>query len=1309
MPGTDEREDTGWKNIDDVTRALIKLGWREESDRYQPDIHTAVGIIRSIGNSLKTPKAAKDGLRAVAALIELIERREMAEEVKGVIAEGIKEGMERGMAGVNERMGRMEDSVREAVGGAASEMKEAREEIRSMGNRGASYADAAKGILPTRLAAVIDRQDAKAKQVVVRRDRDIEEGQYSPMQLSEKELVEKANIALESIEDNDNKPAEVTFVAARKLKEGDTMLLMNTPEARQWLCAGNMDAFTAGFDAFSKARAPMLTVVAEFVPVGFNPEDQGELRMVERDAGMEKGSIETAAWIKPVQRRKMGQKHAHLKVRMVSRAQANKAIRDGIFILGKMISVRKEEHDPPMCYRCHMVGDGHFAANCTAEVELCGHCGQTHRSKECPDMETRWCHICKKAGHGAGDKTCETRRTAIERIRRSNPEAGHRYFIEKDNPETWARPGREDQEPTEVWRTEGTGGFGRRVATKVGQEKWDMTGLPTAPRGDSHQPSCRIVTTTSTTHRSDPSMTEQNHSKFGCRITQINLNKSQDAQDYLINSLQGHDIVLIQEPWVDRGGFARAIQRYRVIYPFVEEARKLESRAVILVAVEIASDHVINLQINSPDVVGIDVNCGPAGWIRIINVYNDCKHDRSLQAMDEFLTNERQRRNEAVQDQMIWAGDFNRHHPMWDETRNHHLFTPHNIAAAERLIDLTDRFGMVMRLKKDIPTLRAMNTKNYTRVDNVWCSEAIQGMFVKCDTVPEKQPPKTDHFPVVSQLAYELVKGEVRIRKNFRAADWQMFRDALEKELEQLGRPTLATTVNEFEGKRLALERAIQHVIDDDNIVPVTRPCPFTKRWWNSDLGMQRRRVGNLSREAYKKRGIANHGVHEAYRRARNKLADDIKIAKREHWRGFLEGVDNGTVFVAGRIVGGPGTDGGALRMPALRHKVGGREARVTENAEKAKIFYKLFYPPPPAQSSVPKDPEYPEPRWDFRMITDQQIETTIHRLSPYKATKPGTAPNSVFTHCADLLAPYLGQLYRATFTLEHYPAAWAETESVVIQKPGKTDYTIPNAWRPVTLSNGMARVLNATLADDLVAHAERTGALPANHFGGRPGRSTMDSIHLMTKTVMDAWRRGEVASALFLDVKGAFPSVAVDRLEHNLRMAGIPRESDPFPVENGLDQGDAMSVILYLLYNAGILATVKGNKKELGLLFIDDAAIVVTGATFTEAHARLKEIMMGDGGIFRWARDHNCEFGVDKFQLLDMSRKRVPHPMCLKKTTPLARRDLVLGAYRVVSSEQVRFLGIWLDRELRWNQQGAAALAKGRDWISRFASCTSQ
>ncbi|KDQ26830.1 hypothetical protein PLEOSDRAFT_1084565 [Pleurotus ostreatus PC15] len=212
-----------------------------------------------------------------------------------------------------------------------------------------------------------------------------------------------------------------------------------------------------------------------------------------------------------------------------------------------------------------------------------------------------------------------------------------------------------------------------------------------------------------------------------------------------------------KEPWLDWRGLARATQQYNVIYPNTGQERRQEMRAVILLSMEIASDHYVLLQIDSPDVVGVDINCGPAGWIRIINIYNDCRHDQSLKAVDDFLTGERESNDEARHDQMIWAGDFNRHHPMWDEERNHHLFTPRNLEAAERLIDLADQFRMVMKLEKGVPTLQALNTKNHTRVDNIWCSEAMQGMVVRCDTEPEMRPPKTDHFPVVTELAYELI------------------------------------------------------------------------------------------------------------------------------------------------------------------------------------------------------------------------------------------------------------------------------------------------------------------------------------------------------------------------------------------------------------------------------------------------------------------------------------------------------------------------------------------------------------------------
>ncbi|KAF9495625.1 hypothetical protein BDN71DRAFT_1391049 [Pleurotus eryngii] len=219
--------------------------------------------------------------------------------------------------------------------------------------------------------------------------------------------------------------------------------------------------FLSGFDANSRLRAPMLTVVAEFVPVDFDPDVMGELQVIERAIGMDVGSIKAAAYIKPVHRRSQGQRFAHLKLKFDNRTQANKAIRDGLVIHGKMITVRKDERELPMCYRCHAVGDGHFTANCKVETELCGHCRKEHRSKDCPNPEVKWCHACKRGGHGAGDKTCNTRLKALDVLRKANPEAGRRYFVERDKLETWGQAANEEEGRKEIWGAGTTGGFGQ--------------------------------------------------------------------------------------------------------------------------------------------------------------------------------------------------------------------------------------------------------------------------------------------------------------------------------------------------------------------------------------------------------------------------------------------------------------------------------------------------------------------------------------------------------------------------------------------------------------------------------------------------------------------------------------------------------------------------------------------------------------------------------------------------------------------------------------------------------------------------------
>src|ERR1700761_4730730 len=132
--------------------------------------------------------------------------------------------------------------------------------------------------------------------------------------------------------------------------------------------------------------------------------------------------------------------------------------------------------------------------------------------------------------------------------------------------------------------------------------------------------------------------------------------------------------------------------------------------------------------------------------------------------------------------------------------------------------------------------------------------------------------------------------------------------------------------------------------------------------------------------------------------------------------------------------------------------------------------------------------------------------------MKPWKATRSETIPNAIFIHAREILVPILGPIFRATDTLEFYPEDWKLTETPILKKPGKSDYMSTGAWRPIVLTNGYARLLNSCKTEDIVIMCKKTSILP--------GRATTDSIHLVVKMVKDAWRKGEVASLLCLDVK---------------------------------------------------------------------------------------------------------------------------------------------------------------------------------------------
>ena len=160
---------------------------------------------------------------------------------------------------------------------------------------------------------------------------------------------------------------------------------------------------------------------------------------------------------------------------------------------------------------------------------------------------------------------------------------------------------------------------------------------------------------------------------------------------------------------------------------------------------------------------------------------------------------------------------------------------------------------------------------------------------------------------------------------------------------------------------------------------------------------------------------------------------------------------------------------------------------------------------------------------------------------------------------------------------------------------------------------------------------------------------------------------------------------------------------SEEFIVDAGLDQGDPFSPTAYLLYNSDHLLIADPHNGEHIFVFIDDTTVVTIGNSFEETHVKLGSLMERDDGIFAWAAEHNCSFGTDKFQLLDASRRKEPDLKNPWKRIPTRRTPLSLRGMEIPSRPYIKLLGVHIDNELRWKQQGATAIKKGQDWLIQF------
>jgi hypothetical protein len=304
-----------------------------------------------------------------------------------------------------------------------------------------SYADVIKAT-PAEHIDAIARTELTRRQVIMRRDPAASSDAFA--ELTEKELVTKAQLAVQLLAGTDLEiPDNIDFLHARRTAGGGVVLVMKTEEAAEWLRSEKvMPRFARELGGMTTAAPTLCMVIAEYVPVAFNPETKYALESVERDSGLAAGAIREARYLKKIERRAQGQRVAHVMVGLISPEQANIAIRKGLVIEGKKVAARRHRMDPKRCMKCQGIGVNHNAAACKSIHDVCARCAEMHRTDEClvSDFADFKCANCKTKGHGAADRDCPAFKEKARILHARMPNYAYRFFPTAD-PHTWEKEG----------------------------------------------------------------------------------------------------------------------------------------------------------------------------------------------------------------------------------------------------------------------------------------------------------------------------------------------------------------------------------------------------------------------------------------------------------------------------------------------------------------------------------------------------------------------------------------------------------------------------------------------------------------------------------------------------------------------------------------------------------------------------------------------------------------------------------------------------------------------------------------------------
>ena len=331
-----------------------------------------------------------------------------------------------------------------------------------------------------------------------------------------------------------------------------------------------------------------------------------------------------------------------------------------------------------------------------------------------------------------------------------------------------------------------------------------------------------------------------------------------------------------------------------------------------------------------------------------------------------------------------------------------------------------------------------------------------------------------------------------------------------------------------------------------------------------------------------------------------------------------------------------------------------------------------------------------------YNPITEWEIMTVIKNIkSPASSFDNCEFHPSMLKHLESNAINALSRLF--SLCLRNGNWIWNESNVIFLKKDGKPSYSIPGAYRPISISSYIGKLMERILAHRLEKYLTKIGLTDDNQEGFSKGRNTIRYLHRLTAGIKGDISKKLTVLCLFIDFEKAFDSVWKKGLVVKLWKVGVHgcylKTIDSFLfgrtvsllingfvgprrecLDYGLPQGSVLSPILFKFFIYDIESICQLYEQIKVFKFADDGTVKVTGEDLEECLFFLNLAM---GSISNWTSCWRMVINCDpnKTEVLCLNtyeQGNVP-------------KTFLIGDKEIQLTEKTKVLGIILDRKLNY------------------------